>query len=111
MVKKWVDFYKQHRGILDSDILHLRRADGRDIDYILHVNPRLEEKGLLMVYNPLDHEVRRSLTVPLYYTGLTGKATVRQRDRPVATIAFDPQTRISLPIAVAARGVAWYIFQ
>ncbi len=111
VVKKWVDFYKQHRGILDSDILHLRRADGRDIDYILHVNPRLEEKGLLMVYNPLDHEVRRSLTVPLYYTGLTGKATVRQRDRPVATIALDPQTRISLPIAVAARGVAWYIFQ
>jgi len=30
VVKKWVDFYKQHRPILDSDFLHLRRPDGRD---------------------------------------------------------------------------------
>ena len=28
VVKKWVSFYKKHRAILDSDILHLRRADG-----------------------------------------------------------------------------------
>ncbi|MBN1125385.1 MAG: hypothetical protein JXA82_10280, partial [Sedimentisphaerales bacterium] len=27
VVKKWVDFYKKYRPILDSDIIHLRRAD------------------------------------------------------------------------------------
>jgi len=111
VVKKWVDFYKRHRGILDSDILHLRRADGRDIDYILHVNPMLKEKGLLMVYNPLDREVRKTLIVPLYYTGLAGKTMVRGSDGSTATIALDSKGRISLPIAVASRGVAWFIFE
>jgi len=111
VVKKWVDFYKRHRAILDSDILHLKRADGRDIDYILHVNPTLREKGLLMVYNPLDREIRRTIAVPLYYTGLTGKTTVHQGDGSAATVALDPQGRISLPVAVAARGVAWFIFE
>ncbi len=41
VVKKWVDFYKAHRAILDSDLIHLRRADGRDWDGWLHVNPAL----------------------------------------------------------------------
>ena len=54
LVKKWVAFYKKHRAILDSDIIHVKRADGRDIDAILHVNPSIDEKGLLMVYNPLN---------------------------------------------------------
>ncbi len=43
VVKKWVDFYKEHRAILDSDIIHVRRPDGRDIDCILHVNPQLQD--------------------------------------------------------------------
>ena len=30
VVKKWVDFYKQNRAILVSDIIHLRRPDGKD---------------------------------------------------------------------------------
>ena len=46
VVKRWVDFYKQHRAILDSDIIHLRRADARDWDGWLHVNPQLSERGL-----------------------------------------------------------------
>jgi hypothetical protein len=54
VVQKWVDFYKAHRAILDSDLIHLRRADGRDWDGWLHVNPRLPECGLAMFYNPLE---------------------------------------------------------
>ena len=54
VVKKWVDFYRAHRAILDSDLIHLRRADGRDWDGWLHVNPALAERGLAMFYNPLE---------------------------------------------------------
>ena len=75
-VKKWVAFYKPHREVLDGDIIHLRRANGLDWDAILHVNPLGREKGLLMVYNPLDQPVIRMLTIPLYYTGLTRTAKV-----------------------------------
>src|SRR5699024_3856182 len=54
MVKGIVSWYKKYRKILNSDIIHLRRADGRDWDGILHVNPNLENKGFAMLYNPLD---------------------------------------------------------
>jgi len=77
LVKKWVGFYKRNRAILDSDLVHLRRANGRDWDGWLHVNPTLKTCGLAMLYNPLDEDIERSITLPLYYTGLEGKARLR----------------------------------
>jgi len=75
VVKKWVDFYKKYRAILDSDIVHVRRPDGRDIDCILHVNPQLKQKGLAMVYNPTSRRISRQLKLPLYYTGRSTRST------------------------------------
>jgi len=57
-VIKVIDWYKKYRDILNSDIIHLRRADGRDWDGILHVNPQLKIKGLVMLYNPLKEKIR-----------------------------------------------------
>jgi hypothetical protein len=111
VVKKWVDFYKRHRAILDSDIIHLRRADGRDIDYLLHVNPMLQEKGLLTVYNPLDHTVEKTVAVPLYYTGLTRTTKVAEQDGPPKEFELDREYRVSLPVKVAPRGVTWFVFE
>ena len=56
MVKASVDWFKKHRDVLEGDIIHLRRADGRDIDYWLNVNPGGKEKGLLLVFNPLKRK-------------------------------------------------------
>jgi hypothetical protein len=109
LVKRWVAFYKKHRAILDSDIIHLRRADGRDLDYILHVNPEIAEKGLLMVYNPLDHEVSKTLAVPLYYAGLEGEARVREQDGPPRIFPLDHVGKLALPVTVPARGVTWFV--
>src|ERR1017187_1204770 len=89
VVKRWVDFYKKHREVLNADLLHLRRADGRDLDYLLHVNPAGAEKGLLMVYNPLEQEVARTLRIPLYYTGKTATASVSERDGAARTFKLD----------------------
>ena len=49
MVQAEVAWYKAHRDILESDLIHGRRADARDLDWMLHVNPQLQEKGLLVV--------------------------------------------------------------
>ena len=43
--------------------------------------PGGKQKGLLMLYNPLDQPVRKMLTFPLYYTGLTRSAKVSERGR------------------------------
>jgi len=60
-VLKMVSFYKKHRAILNSNIIHLRRPDGRDWDGILHVNPQLKTRGLAMLYNPLEQAITRDI--------------------------------------------------
>ena len=109
VVKRWVEFYKQHREVLNADLIHLRRADGRDLDYILHVNPAGQEKGLLMVYNPLEQEVSRTLRIPLYYTGKTDTASVSERDGAVTTFKLDREYYIDLPVTVPARQGTWFV--
>ena len=111
VVKQWVDFYKRHRQVLDGDIIHLRRPDGHDLDYILHVNPTGKEKGLLMVYNPLQIEVSRTLRIPLYYTGKTSTASLRQRDGAAKVFTLDWQYNIELPCKVPAHGVTWFVVE
>ncbi|HNR97805.1 MAG TPA: hypothetical protein PKX48_04230 [Planctomycetota bacterium] len=111
VVKKWVDFYKAHRAILDSDILHLRRADGRDIDCFLHVNPHLEEKALLMVYNPLQAEAIRTIRVPLYYAGLRQRTSIAERGGEAREFPLDRAYAVDLPVALAPRAATWYVFK
>jgi hypothetical protein len=111
VVRKWVEFYKKHRPILNSDVIHVRRPDGRDVDCVLHANPALEEKGLAMVYNPTDQPIATTLSLPLYYTGLRGSATVRREDGPPAQYPLDAQHRIAVPLEMAPRSVTWLLIQ
>jgi hypothetical protein len=111
VVKKWVDFYKRYRAILDSDIIHVRRPDGRDIDCVLHVNPQLKNKGLAMIYNPLDQPVRREVKLPLYYTGLTTTAEIRVQDGKPQQYKLDRQYNVTVSVAIPARGCTWLVIE
>jgi hypothetical protein len=107
VVKKWVDFYKDHRAILQSDIIHVRRADGRDLDVILHVNPQLHEKGLAMIYNPLENQVTRTFRLPLYYTGIAGMATIREREGEPRKYSLNGSAEAEVSLSVPARRITW----
>ncbi len=111
LVKKWVDWFKAHRDVLEGDLIHLRRADGQDIDYWLNVNPGGEEKGLLMVFNPLEHDVAKTIRVPLYYTGLTEGVTLINAAGEATTTTLNRAYEMDLPVRVPARGFTWYIFR
>ena len=108
LVKKWVGFYKRHREVLDSDIIHLRRPDGRDYDAILHVNPQGKEKGLLMVYNPLDEPIRRKLKVNLYYSGLKDKVMVSEQEGPARCLQLDRNYQAELEVVIPAKSQTWF---
>ena len=110
LVKGWVDWFKRHRAILESDLLHLRRADGRDLDYMLHVNPRLEDRALLMVFNPLDEPRTKTIRVPLYYAGLVDRARVSQEDGPWREVSLDRGYAVELEVTVPARGRSCFVF-
>lgn len=111
IVKKWVDFYKEHRAILNSDIIHLRRADGSDWDGFIHVNPELKEKGLMMVYNPLSSPIKKNIRIPLYYTGLKDKVTIRKSDGSTDIKQIDRDYSISMEIEIPAYYCNWYVFE
>jgi hypothetical protein len=104
VVRRWVDFYKAHRAILDSDVIHLRRPDGRDWDGLLHVNPQLEEKGMAVLFNPLDRAIERRVGLPLYYTGLTATAAVRIDGGALKRYPLDRDYGIEVPVRIPARG-------
>ncbi len=111
VVQQWVDFYKRHRAILESDVLHVRRADGRRIDCMMHVNAALKEKGLAIVFNPLDEQVETTLTLPLYYTGLTGVASIREKEAAPVRYDLDRKYSVTLPIAVPPESLTWFVIE
>jgi len=111
LVTEWVSWFKKYRDILESDMIHGRRADGRDIDWMLHVNPRLDHKGMLVVFNPRKEAVRRTLKLNLYYTGLTDTATIREREGKPRSYALSRQYRVEVPIKVGPEGMNWYVIE
>ena len=110
-VKKWVDFYKCYRAILESDIIHLRRADGRDIDGVMHVNPQLPTCGLALFFNPLDKPVGRVWRLPLYYTGLRERALIREGGGVAREYVLDRGYEVALTLDIPPRGMVWYVIE
>lgn len=108
-VVETIQWYKKYRPILNSDIIHLRRADGRDWDGIMHVNPQLHNKGFLLLYNPLNEKISRTIKVPMYYTGITKVALVSENDKNPQKYLLNQQNEISLPITLSPNSYTWYV--
>lgn len=79
---KWVNFFKRYRGIVNADLVHMTQAAYEDenkdrtrcykFDTLFHADANNDgEKGLLWVYNQTDEPRTETITVPMYYTGLT----------------------------------------
>lgn len=111
LVKKWVDFYKVHRELLESDIIHVRRPGGQGIDCILHVNPKLPIQGMAVLYNPLDIEVKQTIELPLYYTGLSDRAIIREQDHDGKVYELDRSFHVQVPVTIPAQGVTWLLIE
>lgn len=106
LVRRWVGWFKERRAILESDVIHLRRADGRDWDGLLHVNPALATKGLAVLFNPLAEPIERRIRLPLYYTGLTDRVRVRIGTGPEREARLDREYGLTLEL-VLPPGMSW----
>lgn len=110
-VKEVVAWYKKYRDILNSDVMHLRRPDGKDWDGIMHVNPELKEKGLVLLYNPTDDVIEKTIDIPLYYTGIENKAIIREKESEPKAYYLDRKYNVSLKVSIPARGYTWYVIE
>jgi len=111
LLKRYVDWFKRHRAILESDVIHVRRPDGRNVDCMLHVNPRLREKGVALVWNPLDEAVETTLTLPLYYTGLTGAARIREQEGPEEVHPLDRGHTVEIAVRLPPGRGTWFVIE
>jgi hypothetical protein len=111
VVKETIDWYKKYREILNSDIIHLRRADGRDWDGIMHVNPKLPEKGLVMLYNPLSEPIQRNIKLPLYYTGITNTARLSLNGGKESVHNLNRDYSIDYAVTIPANGYVWILIK
>lgn len=111
LVVKVIDWYKRYRMILNSDIIHLRRPSGKDWDGTMHVNPTLKEKGLVMLYNPTDKEMIRDVKLPLYYTGLSKTARVREKEGIVKTYNLSRDYKIDVNVTIPANSYTWLVIE
>lgn len=111
MVKKNVAWYKKYREILESDLIHLRRATGRALDGMLHVNPFGEIPAMLCVFNPTDQELTETWKIPLYYSGLAGEVVVVDEYGKSTIAKADRFSDVMQTIKVPAGKMAWYIYK
>lgn len=111
LVIKVINWYKKYREILNADIIHLRRADGRDWDGWLHVNPALKQKGLVMLFNPTDKPMTRQIRLPLYYTGLTKTARIREKEGTARTYTLNREFEVVLPVTLAPKSYSWWVIE
>jgi hypothetical protein len=64
-----------------------------------------------MVYNPLDKPITRKIKIPLYYTGLSGTATVGEKEGAKIKYQLDENKNILLPVSIPANGYNWYLIE
>lgn len=77
----------------------------------MHVDPQGKEKALAMFYNPTDREITRRISLPLYYTGLSGSASIRHEEGEPVSHALGRDYTVELDVTIPARGYTWYVVE
>lgn len=111
VVSNTISWYKKYRNILNSDIIQLRRADGREWDGWMHVNPQLPQKGFIMLFNPTNQAITRTIQLPLYYTGLISKATIIDKNGKLETYKLNRDYTINFTFTIPPDTYNWFIIQ
>jgi hypothetical protein len=111
LVRRVIGWYKKYRQILNADIIHLRRADGRDWDGFLHVDPQGSVKGMLMLFNPLKEAIERTIEVPLHYAGISGSAMVSEGEGTSKPVKVSAGGNMRLRIRLQPESYGWYVIR
>ena len=112
MVKERVAWFKAHRDILTSDIVHLRRPTGEAIDGFLHVNPKLpRHKALAMFFNPTAQPLSATFALPLYYSGLDADASVSVGGGAPTRRTLSRDYSLPVNVSLDARSTTWVLVE
>ena len=103
-----IEHYKKYRDILNADIVHLRRPDGRSWDGFMHVDPDLPEKAYVLLFNPTRNTIQERISIPLYYSGFKDTAVISEMDENSKKVKLNREYEASLEVNIPAKGYSWY---
>jgi hypothetical protein len=116
IVTRWTAVFDKYRALLNGDVVHVRKPDGRGWDAMMHVLPSAaagEPRAFAIFFNPLATRaasVNTSLCV--YYANFpSGPAPVRVEwdDGEVEQATQDAAFSVRLSRSVPAHGYAWAV--
>ncbi|MCB9880332.1 MAG: alpha-galactosidase [Planctomycetes bacterium] len=119
LVRGYVQWFLEYRDVLRAPIVHeaSRRADGRDIDWLLHAEPRsTSTQAMLCVYRPgqVGAAIVRRVVVDLRYAGFAPGEIVEVRS-PLGEprrLEVDARRRVTLQIEIAqGEPMTWVAFR
>jgi hypothetical protein len=66
---------------------------------------------MAIVYNPLEQTVRKQFKLPLYYTGLTKTARIREQRGKSKKYKLDRGYNVKIPINIGPRSMTWFVVE
>lgn len=67
------------------------------------------QRALATLYNPTDSDMERTVTLPLYYSGLKGSASIRERDGKPRKVKLDSGCNATVTVTIPANGYTWLV--
>jgi hypothetical protein len=64
-----------------------------------------------MVYNPTNEKIDKPLILPLYFTGLSERANIREREGKAVTFSLDRHYRVEIPVTLAPKSFTWFVIE
>jgi hypothetical protein len=64
-----------------------------------------------MIYNPVDSAVDRTVTLPLYYTGISDVARIGEQEQSPREYQLSRQYKVDLPVQLPARARTWFVIE
>ena len=111
MVRAKVRWFRDHRRLLEADIIHLRRADGRDLDGILHVDPDGSPRAMAVFHNPGGNAIERRVEIPTRFIGPDREFVVRMSDGASTRLRVTASGTLPVRLKVAGDGMAWFTIE
>jgi hypothetical protein len=87
----------------------LRRADGREWDGFMHVNPSLQDKAFVMLFNPTKEVIKQTIKLPLYYAGVSNAISITDKYNKRLTVHVDNNHVASVEIEIKPDDYSWYV--
>jgi ketol-acid reductoisomerase len=111
---RWMAVFDTNRAVLNGDIVHVKRPDGRNWDAMMHVLPTAAPgapRGFAIFYNPTASATNLSTALGVYYCGFEPGATVRAEydDGSVEQLQQDAGFSVRVRRAIPARGYTYAI--